>query len=127
MVRWTTVDVPPKPPITVRASVIGPEHGLIKEVAIAANRLALLSLLGGGIRSYLGNDYVLLPVSRPEASWCWRKDDMTFAYGCVIVGHRLFGGGCDLHTELAEQHCLSRPGGSYWTAARTVRQGEKPE
>jgi len=53
MVRWTTVDVPPKPPITVRGVVIDPEQGLTKEVAIAANRLALVSLLGGDIRSYI--------------------------------------------------------------------------
>jgi|SRR5579883_1486026 hypothetical protein len=132
MVRWTTVDVPPKPPITVRASVIDPEHGLIEEVAIGANRLALVSLLGGDIRSYLrvpGNDYVLSPVSRPEASWCWRKNDMTFASGCVVVGH-------DSETDYLAEVATSiqnlrnsiafrGPAEVVGPATRTVRQGAR--
>ncbi|GAA0023112.1 hypothetical protein JOE51_004152 [Bradyrhizobium japonicum] len=90
MVRWTTVDAPPKPPATVRAIVIDPEQGLIEELLIAAHRLALLSLLGGEIGSYIrvpGNDHVLSPVPSPETPWCWRKDDLTFSSRSVIVGH----------------------------------------
>jgi hypothetical protein len=49
LVRWTTVDVRPEPPATVQAILIDPEHGLIEEVAIAPNRLALVCLLGGDI------------------------------------------------------------------------------
>ncbi|MET4448684.1 hypothetical protein ABIB75_006995 [Bradyrhizobium sp. GM2.2] len=52
----------PKSPVTVRAIAIDPEQGLIEEVAIAAHRLALMSLLGGEIGSYMrvpGNDHVL--------------------------------------------------------------------
>ena len=89
MVRWTTVDVPPKPPATVRAILIDPEQGLIEEVAITAHRLALVSLLGGEIGSYMrvpGNDHVLSPMSGSETPWCWRKDDLTFASRCVIIG-----------------------------------------
>ncbi|MCK1604970.1 hypothetical protein IVB02_27120 [Bradyrhizobium sp. 166] len=92
MVRWTAVDVPPKPPATVRAIVIDPEQGLIEEVTVAPHRLALVSLLGAQVGSYMrvpGNDHVLSPLSGPETPWCWRKDDMTFASRCVIVGHDL--------------------------------------
>jgi hypothetical protein len=32
MVRWTTVDVPPKPPATVYAILVDPEHGLIERL-----------------------------------------------------------------------------------------------
>ena len=89
MVRWTTVDVPPKPPVTVRAIIIDPEQGLIEEVAIAAHRLALMSLLGGEIGTYMrvpGNDHVLSLLPGAETPWCWRKDDLTFASRCVIIG-----------------------------------------
>lgn len=90
MVRWTTVDMPPKPPVTVRAIVIDPEQGLIEEVTVSPHRLALVSLLGAQVGSYMrvpGNDHVLSPLSGPETPWCWRKDDLTFASRCVIVGH----------------------------------------
>ncbi|WP_342738914.1 hypothetical protein [Bradyrhizobium sp. B117] len=90
MVRWTTVDLPPKPPVTVRAIVIDPEHGLIEEVVIVPNKLALVGLLGGEIGSYMrvpGNDHVLSPAIGPETSWCWRKDDLTFRSRSLIVGH----------------------------------------
>ncbi|MDT4738412.1 hypothetical protein [Bradyrhizobium sp. WYCCWR 12699] len=90
MVRWTTVDLPPEPPVTVRAIVIDPEQGLIEEVVIVANSLALVGLLGGEIGSYMrvpGNDHVLSPATGPETSWCWRKDDLTFDSRSVIVGH----------------------------------------
>ncbi|MBR0950340.1 hypothetical protein [Bradyrhizobium canariense] len=90
MVRWTTVDLPPKPPLTVRAIVVDPEQGLIEEVMIVANRLALAGLLGGEIGSYVrvpGNDHVLSSATGPETSWCWRKDDLTFGFRSVIVGH----------------------------------------
>lgn len=90
MVRWTTVNVPPKPPATVRAILIDPEHGLIEEVAIAPNRLALVSLLGGEIGSYMrvtGNDHVFSPAFGWASPWCWRKDDLTFSSRSVIVGH----------------------------------------
>lgn len=89
MIRWTTVDVPPKSPATVRAILIDPERGLIEEVAIAANRLGLTSLLGGEIGSYMrvpGNDHVLSRLPGVETPWCWRKDDLTFASRSVIVG-----------------------------------------
>ena len=49
-----------------------------------------MSLLGGEIGLYMrvpGNDHVLLPLSGAETPWCWRKDDLTFASRCVIVGH----------------------------------------
>jgi hypothetical protein len=90
MVRWTTVDVPSKPPVTVRAIVIDPERGLIEEVVIAAHRLALVSLLGGEIGSYMrvpGNDHVFSPAFGWASPWCWRKDDLTFSSRSVIVGH----------------------------------------
>jgi hypothetical protein len=90
MVRWTTVDVPSKPPVTVRAIVIDPERGLIEEVVIAAHRLALVSLLGGEIGSYMrvpGNDHVFSPAFGWATPWCWRKDDLTFSSRSVIVGH----------------------------------------
>ncbi|MDA9436227.1 hypothetical protein [Bradyrhizobium sp. CCBAU 51627] len=90
MVRWTTVDVLPKPPATVRAIVIDPEQGQIDEVVIAANRLALVGVLGGQVDSYMrvpGNDHVVSSATGPATPWSWRKDDLTFASRCVLVGH----------------------------------------
>jgi hypothetical protein len=90
MVRWTTVDVPSKPPATVHAILVDPEHGLIEEVMISANRLAVMNLLGGEIGSYRrvpGNDHVFSPAFGRASPWCWRKDDLTFNSRSVIVGH----------------------------------------
>jgi hypothetical protein len=90
MVRWTTVDELPKPPATVHAILIDPALGLIEEVAIAPNRLALVSLLGGDIGSYIrvpGNDYVFSLAFGRASPWRWRKDDLTFSSTSVIVGH----------------------------------------
>jgi len=70
--------------------LIDPEHGLIEEVAIAPNRLALVCLLGGDIGSYMrvpGNDRVFSPAFGWASPWCWRKDDLTFSSRSVIVGH----------------------------------------
>jgi hypothetical protein len=90
MVRWTTIEVRPKPPAAVRAIVIDPEQGLIEEVVIAPHKLAVMSLLGGEIGSYMrvpGNDHVLSPGFGLGSPWCWRKDDLTFSYRSVIIGH----------------------------------------
>lgn len=90
MVRWTTVDMPPKPSATVRAIVIDPERGLVEEVVIVANRLALVSFLGGEIGSYMrvpGNDHVFSSAFGSVSPWCWRKDDLSFSSRSVIVGH----------------------------------------
>jgi hypothetical protein len=90
MVRWTTNEVRPKAPGSVQAIVIDPEQGLIEEVVIASHKLAVMSLLGGEIGSYVrvpGNDHVISPAFGPGSPWYWRKDDLTFSSRSVIIGH----------------------------------------
>ena len=82
MVRWTAIEVRPRPPAAVRAIVIDPEQGLIEEVMISAHKLAVVNLLGGEIGSYMrvpGNDQVFSPAFGSASPWCWRKDDLTFS------------------------------------------------
>jgi hypothetical protein len=91
MVRWTTNEVRPTPG-SVQAIVIDPEQGLIEEVVIAPHKLAVMSLLGGEIGSYMrvpGNDHVISPAFGPGSPWCWRKDDLTFSSRSVIIRHDL--------------------------------------
>jgi hypothetical protein len=90
MVRWTAIEVRPKAPAAVRAIVIDPEQGLIEEVMISAQKLAVMNLLGGEIGSYVrvsGCDHVFSPAFGPASPWRWRKDDLTFSSRSVIVGH----------------------------------------
>jgi hypothetical protein len=90
MVRWTAIEVPPRPPAAVRAILIDPEQGLIEEVMISAHKLAVMNLLGGEIGAYMrvpGNDRVLSSAFGSASPWCWRKDDLTFNSRSVIVGH----------------------------------------
>jgi hypothetical protein len=92
MVRWTCIERPPRPepPAGVRAIVVDPELGLIDEVVIEPNTLAMMHLLGSEIGGYLrvpGEDHVLSPKFGPRLPWHWRKDALTFTARCVIVGH----------------------------------------
>ncbi|OSI73301.1 hypothetical protein [Bradyrhizobium canariense] len=89
MVRWTAIEVRPKPPAAVRAIVIDPEQDLIEEVLIAPNRLAVMKFLGAEIGSLMrvpGNDHVFSSASGTASPSCWRKDDLTFSSRSVIVG-----------------------------------------
>jgi hypothetical protein len=90
MVRWTSIELGPKPPVAMRAIVIDPEQGLIEEMLVAPHAIAIASLLGGKIGPYMrlpGNDHVLTPAFGPRSPWYWRKDDLAFSSRCVIVGH----------------------------------------
>ena len=90
MVRWTPNKVRPKAPGSVQAIVIDPEQGLIEDLVIAPNKLAVMRLLGGEIGSCTrvpGNDQVISPAFGPGSPWRWRKDDLTFSSKSVIIGH----------------------------------------
>lgn len=134
MVRWTTFGVPPKPAVTVRAIVVDPEQGIIEEVTIAAHRLALMSLLGGEIGSYMrvpGNDHVLSLMPGAKKPWCWRKDDLTFASRCVIVGRDPETGNfADAVTpveDLLTSVDFRAPNESFWTSSADRRaQADRP-
>jgi hypothetical protein len=85
-------------------------------VLIAPNKLAVMNLLGGEIGSLMrvpGNDHL-------ETPWCWRKDDLTFASRCVIVGHDsendYFADVVTSVENLRKSVAFRGPDGSCWTS-----------
>lgn len=96
MVRWTSVELPPRPtlpepPASVRAIVIDPKLFIVEEEVIAAHVPAAERLLGGAhdwhIRLPSGDFLLSAKTDRNYRWWVRLYGEVKLIGRCVILGH----------------------------------------